>query len=403
MAKRVAVIGGGAAGFFAAINVKLQRSDLEVFILEQSQKTLQKVRVSGGGRCNVTNARSKAGDLVNFYPRGGKKLYKLFKAFSTEDMRKWLASHGVNTREEPDHRVFPVSNQSQQIIDCFERLCRKYEIRVLKGEKVTSMEQTENAWIIHSSHTHYEVDSVVVATGSGQAFWKILKQKGLKINAPVPSLFTFHIDDGRLKGLQGLSFPNAKMKVTGTKLNASGPLLITHWGLSGPATLKLSAWGARALAECKYTFDVIINYVGYRFDDFKALLRQMIHSHPQKKVVNMIPADLPRRFWERIIQYTQVAHKSYGELGKTDVNRLCEELTQGRYHVHGKSPFKEEFVTCGGVDLSEVDLNTMESKNLPGLYFSGEVLDIDGLTGGFNFQACWSASWVIAGHLADNL
>ncbi|MCP4459742.1 MAG: aminoacetone oxidase family FAD-binding enzyme [Cytophagales bacterium] len=394
--KRVVVVGGGAAGFFAAINIKEKSPEHEVIILEKTKKVLQKVRVSGGGRCNVTNGRSLPGELIKFYPRGGKKLYKLIEKFGTTDMQRWLDDHGVPTHIENDLRVFPASNTSQTIIDCFLGNAQALGIQVILDTPLMSLIQADDMWMVNCPKAQYETDAVVIATGSSPQFLKKLVSLNLKVNPGVPSLFTFHISDKRIKGLQGIAFPNVSLKVAGTKLSESGPMLITHWGLSGPSILKLSSWGARELATSDYQFVLIVNYLSISYEECRTRLQELVRSSPKKKLMNHSFEQLPKRFWTHLIETLNLQDKTTGELGKQALNKLSEELTQAHFDVTGKSAFKEEFVTCGGVDLSEVDLSTLESKKHDGLFFSGEVLDIDALTGGFNFQACWSASWAIS-------
>lgn len=394
---KVIVIGGGAAGFFAAINIAEKHPQFEVTILEKTNKLLQKVKVSGGGRCNVTNERSKPSELVHFYPRGTKKLHSVFKKFTTSDTVQWLSDRGVKTKAEADKRMFPVTDSSQTIIDCFISEADRLNIKILQNQSLVALTPNNSLWEIHTSEQVYLADKVVVATGSSPATWKILSQTGLEITPLVPSLFTFNIKDERLKDLQGISFEEVEIKVTGTKLVESGPLLITHWGLSGPAVLKLSARGAYELAALKYQFEVLINFVGLKPDELAQHIRSYKEAHPKRKVINYPLFDLPKRFWERIIHYCGVGVEvPFGELSKKQLNKLVEELSQGRYAVNGKSTFKEEFVTAGGVKLSEIDLETFECKRFPNLYLAGEVLDIDALTGGFNFQACWSGAWIIS-------
>jgi hypothetical protein len=397
---RIVIIGGGAAGFFTAINIKEKRPDAEVIILEKTSNVLQKVKVSGGGRCNVTNGRTAPGQLVPFYPRGGKKLFPVFKSFGTKEMRQWLLDHGVPTAEEADHRVFPQSNSSQTIIDCFLKQCATLGINIRQQMDVQEIRQAGTKWTVQCKNETLEADAVVLATGASGRAWAMLQKLGLKLNAPVPSLFTFHIKDARLADLQGLSFADVQVKVAGTKLAESGPMLITHWGLSGPAILKLSAWGARELAAVDYTFALIINFVGRSFAECQADIAERMRTMPKRKTSNMPPEGIPSRFWERLVTIAGINEKVFGELSKSQINKLCEELTQAHFQVKGKSAFKEEFVTCGGVDLSEIDLNTLEAKRFHGLYLAGEVLDIDALTGGFNFQACWSAGWLISSDIA---
>lgn len=394
----VLIIGGGAAGFFAAINIAEKNLGYKVTILEKSSKLLSKVRVSGGGRCNVTNARSNPSELVKFYPRGQKKLHSLFKTFSTNDMTEWLAAKGVATKTEPDLRMFPQSNTSQTVIDCFLKAAEKNKVTIVTNASMTSFYQKNDRWIVESGDEEYSADILVIATGSSPSLWGQLEKFGLEIETPVPSLFTFNIEDERLRGLQGLSFENATVKITGTKLEDTGPLLITHWGLSGPAVLKLSAWGARELYKIGYQFKVLVNFLGdLKSEEALDLLRNYSESNPKRKVSNYPLFNLPKRFWVQIMAYCGISDDAiFSDLPKKQRNKLIEELTQGLYSVDGKSTFKEEFVTSGGVKLSEIDLATFESKKFANLYLAGEVLNIDALTGGFNFQACWSAAWVIS-------
>lgn len=395
---KVFVIGGGAAGFFTAINIAEKHPSYEVTILEKSNKLLSKVKVSGGGRCNVTNSRHKPSELVHFYPRGNKKLQPLFKTFSSNNMVGWLDNHGVATKTEADLRMFPVTDNSQTIIDCFLKVANDMNVKVRTNEGMTSLEKTPGGWSVKTTSNQYEANAVIIATGSSPALWKQLENIGLALTPPVPSLFTFNISDPRISDLQGVSFDKTIVKITGSKLEENGPLLITHWGMSGPAVLKLSSWGARLLNGKEYNFQVLINFVGEQnrelvHTDFKAYSA----AHPKRKVHNYPLFDLPKRFWKRMLDYCGIAENDiYSELSKKKSNKLMEELTQGLYQVKGKSTFKEEFVTSGGIDLTEINLETFESRKFKNLYFAGEVLDIDALTGGFNFQACWSAGWVIS-------
>jgi predicted Rossmann fold flavoprotein len=395
---KVVVIGGGAAGFFTAINIAEKHPTYQVTILEKSSKLLSKVKVSGGGRCNVTNAREKASDLVHFYPRGHKKLHSLFKEFSTSDMVDWLAKRGVNTKAEADQRMFPITDSSQTIIDCFMKEAKKHKVEIQLGTGMNSLQQKGEKWLIETSDRSFEADKVVMATGSSPALWKQLEKLGLAITPPVPSLFTFNIKDARIKDLMGVAFENASVKIAGTKLTEDGPLLITHWGLSGPAILKLSAWGARELEQLHYQFNILINFTGdLKPDEVKSHLLAYKDANPKRKIINYPLFDLPKRFWERITFLSGISdEQTYADLPKKPMNKLVEELAQGLYQVKGKSTFKEEFVTSGGVKLSEINLATFESRQFNNLYLAGEVLDIDALTGGFNFQACWSAGWVIS-------
>ncbi|MGK7390524.1 MAG: NAD(P)/FAD-dependent oxidoreductase [Candidatus Cyclobacteriaceae bacterium M2_1C_046] len=399
MRKSVIICGGGAAGFFAAINIAEKHPDYRITILEKSNKILSKVKISGGGRCNVTNERNKPSELVKFYPRGEKKLYPLFKRFSTDDMKRWLSDRGVKTKTEADLRVFPVTNSSQTVIDCFLRLINKYNIQLVLNEGLDSFEQKQDKWtVITTKNKKIIADVLLIATGSAPSIWKKLQEMSVKIEPPVPSLFTFNIKDPRIQELSGVAFDKVEVKITGTKLKEEGPLLITHWGLSGPAVLKLSAWGARDLAELNYRFDILINFIPEKnFDQGRQIISRYISQHPKRKVVNNPIIDVPKRYWESICRYIEINDEAlFSDLGKKSINKLTEELTQGKFSVTAKSTFKEEFVTCGGVSLSEVDLETLQSNKFPNLYFAGEVLDIDAITGGFNFQSCWSTAWIIS-------
>ncbi|MEQ8473717.1 MAG: NAD(P)/FAD-dependent oxidoreductase [Marinoscillum sp.] len=395
---KVGIIGGGATGFFAAINIAERHPTWEVEILEKSNKVLSKVKVSGGGRCNVTNARSKPSELINFYPRGGKSLYQVFEQFTTSDMVNWLAQRGVPTHQEEDLRMFPTTNDSQTIIDCFLNTARKLRVKITKNCGVAKIIQEQEGWSLATSQGNQTFDKLVVASGGSPAVWRMLENIGLNIVPPVPSLFTFNIKDPRIEGLMGISFSDVKIKIIGTKLYEAGPLLITHWGLSGPAVLKLSAWGARELAAKDYKFNITVNYLGeVNSDQARTEIIQLKTNHPKRKVLNYPLFGLPKRFWEQLCTYCDINDEViFGEFPKKQMNKLIEELTQGFYSVDGKSTFKEEFVTSGGIKLTEVNLSTFESKRFPNLYLAGEVIDIDALTGGFNFQACWSEAWMIS-------
>lgn len=398
---KVGIIGGGAAGFFAAINIAEKCPGIQITLLEKSNKVLAKVKVSGGGRCNVTNGRLKPAELTPFYPRGGKKLYKPLQTFGTVEMRKWLAKRGVPTKQEEDLRVFPASNTSQTIIDCFLRLTQKHRITVEKGSGVISIERRQH-WKVATHEQQFSFDKLIIATGASEQTWGMLETLGLKTVPRVPSLFTFNIKDPRIQSLQGLSFPKASLKISTTKLQESGPLLITHWGLSGPAVLKLSAWGAELLSEKKYQFDVIANLIDRSADEFRIWLKEQQMTTGNRQVGNLQVEGCPNRYFKQLLDVAEISTaKKLSQLNKKDINKITEELTQARFSVNGKSTFKEEFVTCGGVSLGEIDLNSMEAKQFPGLYLAGEVINIDALTGGFNFQACWTGGWQISEHIKN--
>ncbi len=399
---KIIVVGGGAAGFFAAINIATKNPHAQITILEKSGKLLSKVKISGGGRCNVTNGRSNPAELVKFYPRGGKKLFDAFKQFGSAEMIQWLANHQVPTKTEEDLRVFPYSNSSQSIINCFLSEAKKLGITVKLNEAVTSFDQSDNGWKLTTTATTYTADKVIYSPGSSPASLELLKPLSLKINPQVPSLFTFNIKDARIADLPGLSFEKVKIRVVKSKLLEEGPLLITHWGLSGPAVLKLSSWGAQDLKKLNYQFKILINFLPEISTEDISLGLSELRTHPNRKIHSYCPFNLPKRFWKRLCEIVGIyENQTCEELSKKHINKLSEELSQGLYEVNGKSTFKEEFVTCGGVALSEINLKSFESKNYPGLYLAGEVIDIDGLTGGFNFQACWSAGWLISESLSS--
>lgn len=402
---RVAVIGGGAAGFFAAISAKQNHPEAHVIILEKSQKVLSKVKVSGGGRCNVTNGTTSISDLAKGYPRGEKQLKKAFSQFSTIDTWKWFEMRGVELYTQPDNRVFPKSNNSQTIIDCLWDETKRLGIDVQLGIGVQSITQSDNQLLLHFINENQQprtFNKVIVATGGSPKLegFNWLEKLGHKIDAPVPSLFTFNMPSESIKELMGVSVQNTLVSVQGTKLKSEGPLLITHWGMSGPAILKLSAFGARILNELDYQFNAQVNWVGEVNNDLVlSELLSIIKENPNKILSNAKTFGLPERMWLYLLSRSELmATKKWNELGKKSLNKLVNTLTNDVYRVSGKTTFKEEFVTCGGVSLNDVNFKTMESKVCPNLYFAGEVLDVDGITGGYNFQAAWTTGF-IAGKL----
>lgn len=396
----VLVVGGGAAGFFGAIQCIERNPALRVVILEKSEKVLSKVRISGGGRCNVTHACFDPEDLCSYYPRGNKELLGPFHRFMCGDMMAWLDEHGVATHIEEDGRVFPVSNQSETIIDCFESICRNNHLPIITGCGVQSLERKNNQWEVHTSRGVYVAHKVLFTTGSSPAAWKLLSNLGHNIIEPVPSLFTFNIQHHLLTGLPGIALENVEATLPGTPWRSEGPLLITHWGLSGPAVLKLSSWGARELAARNYRFPVIINWC---HQDPKEIYEhfQLLRLEQGKRQVAVHPQfGLPKRLWQRMAEVLKMGDQHFGDLSAVQVDKWITMLTACELPVNGKSTFKDEFVTCGGVDTREVHFTTMESKLQPGLYFAGEVLNIDALTGGFNFQAAWTGAWIAAAAIA---
>jgi predicted Rossmann fold flavoprotein len=398
---KIAIIGGGAAGFFAAITCATYYPDYQVVIFEKTSKLLSKVRVSGGGRCNVTHACFNAFELVKYYPRGEKFLKTAFNQFLPQDMLNWLAKRGVKTKTEADGRVFPMSDDSQTIIDCFLNEAQKLNIEIKTQTEITKIAPQTNQKIqlqFQPNHTAL-FDKVIVTTGGSPKLSGLLwlADLGHTILNPVPSLFTFNMPQNPITGLMGIA-AEATVKVQGTKLNETAPLLITHWGMSGPAILRTSAWGARVLADLNYEFVVRINWLPQitPLEVMEQLNDKRLNN--SKKITNDFPY-LPKRLWEFLVEKVKInPDKRWNELAKVELNRLNEVLIHDIYAVKGKTTFKEEFVTCGGVSLANVNPETMQSKIVPNLYFAGEVLDMDGITGGFNFQAAWTSAY-IAGQL----
>ena len=393
--KKVIIIGGGASGFFTAANIDTKLYD--VTILEQNSDVLQKVKISGGGRCNVSHACFDPRELVQFYPRGNKELLSVFTKFQPGDTMNWYEEHGVALKIEDDNRIFPESNSSQSIIDCLVNECRKKNVKILTKQTVTEILPQENGYKIHTTDQNYFADYVVFSTGSSPKAFKILEKLGHQIIAPVPSLFTFNIKNEILKDLMGTSFQYVDIEIPKLNLEESGSLLITHWGLSGPAILKLSAWGARELAALKYQFEIIVNFIGTASEDALEIFKNFKENEPKKSIGQAKIFDITNRFWNRILLVSGIdTAKQLANINNKEMQKIIENLCCCRMNVTGKSTFKEEVVTAGGVDLKEMDFKTMKSKKLPNFYISGEVLNIDAVTGGFNFQACWSEGWLIA-------
>jgi len=393
--KKVIIIGGGASGFFTAANIDTKLYD--VTILEQNSDVLQKVKISGGGRCNVSHACFDPRELVQFYPRGNKELLSVFTKFQPGDTMNWYEEHGVALKIEDDNRIFPESNSSQSIIDCLVNECKKNNVKILTKQTVTEILPQENGYKIHTTDQNYFADYVVFSTGSSPKAFKLLEKLGHQIIAPVPSLFTFNIKNEILKDLMGTSFQYVDIEIPKLNLEESGSLLITHWGLSGPAILKLSAWGARELAALKYQFEIIVNFIGTASEDALEIFKNFKEKEPKKSIGQAKIFDITNRFWQRILFVSGIdTAKQLANINNKEMQKIIENLCCCRMNVTGKSTFKEEFVTAGGVDLKEMDFKTMKSKKLPNFYISGEVLNIDAVTGGFNFQACWSEGWLIA-------
>ena len=398
--KTLVVIGGGAAGFFCAVNAAAQDSALRVLILEKSSKLLAKVRISGGGRCNVTHACFEVPALSKRYPRGEQFVKKSFGYFNPSDTIRWFEERGVPLKVEADGRMFPTTNDSASIIDCLLREADKTGVEIRMNQEVKSLEKTGLQWQIKTSSGDLIADWVCVATGGypkgAQFDW--LRAAGHTIQEPVPSLFTFNLPGHPIRELMGVVVDPALVKITGSKLQEKGPVLITHWGLSGPAILRLSAWGARLLAATDWQFKLLINWVpAYHEQSLLEFIRQFRNEKGALKIQNRNPFGLPQRFWEWILAEAGAGlDTKWGELPGREQNKLVKLLAAMELEIKGKTTFKEEFVTAGGISLSEVDPATMESRLHPGLYFAGEVLDVDGITGGFNFQHAWTSGWLAA-------
>jgi predicted Rossmann fold flavoprotein len=393
------VVGGGAAGFFTAICLAEKRPNSKIIILEKSSKVLAKVRVSGGGRCNVTHACFEPREMVKHYPRGHKELLGPFTKFLCGDMMEWLSDRGVETKIEEDGRVFPSSDSSQTIISCFREICEKHKIEIRTQCGITSLSKNEDGWSVNGPES-FASKSVMLATGSTPSVWQMLGDMGYEIVNPVPSLFTFNIDDELLEDLPGLSMPAAEVNIIGTKFRDSGPLLITHWGLSGPAVLKLSAWAARELAEAEYRFEIEVNWLGMETSRIKEAIEEARADHGTRLVRNYPLLGTPRRLWARFSDVSGLDHVNYGSIKASQIDDLIQTLSANTLRVNGKSTFKEEFVTCGGVERKQIDFKTMQSRKHEGLFMAGEVIDIDAVTGGFNFQAAWTEAFLAAENLA---
>ena len=394
----IIIVGGGAAGFFTAINIAEKNPKLKIAILERGRDVLEKVRISGGGRCNVTHACFEPNELVKFYPRGEKELRGPFHQFASGDTIEWFEKHGVDLKIEDDGRMFPVSNSSQTIIDCFMAATKKCGISVFTGQSVQSIFKSDgNYWKIDTQNDNFRCDKLILATGSNPKMWELLKSFGHSIVNPVPSLFTFNIKDPRIKELPGVS-ALVSVKVKDSKLASTGPLLITHWGMSGPAILKLSAWGARILNEKNYQFTIFVNWLNdIDAEDCEKILKDLKQEHSKKAVSKKSPFEFPNRLWESLVLAAGIESETkWADLSKIQLQNLAAQLTNSSFQVNGKSTFKEEFVTAGGIDLKEINFKTMESKLHPNLYFAGEIVNIDAITGGFNFQNAWTSGYLIS-------
>tara|TARA_R110002012_G_scaffold61127_1_gene160376 strand:+ start:18860 stop:20089 length:1230 start_codon:yes stop_codon:yes gene_type:complete len=397
----VIIIGGGAAGFFTAINAAENNPKLKIIILERGKEVLTKVKVSGGGRCNVTHAEFLPKELTQNYPRGEKELLGPFHSFMTGDTIEWFEKRGVALKIEADGRMFPVSDSSQTIIDCFLLEAKRLGVKILLNQSVKEIQKEENHFTIHTTIDTFSAEKIVVATGSNPKIWKLLEDLGHTIVPAVPSLFTFNIKDSRIIDLPGLS-TDASVKVLDEKgkmiLESNGPLLITHWGMSGPAILKLSAWGARMLEPLKYKFNIEVNWLNTLSEEevFDAL-KNLKTLQGKQTLFKYAQFELPKRLWQSLVKAAGIMETlTWADATRENLQNLAHQLTAGVFEVAGKSTFKEEFVTAGGVDLKEVNFKTFESRKIDGLYLAGEVLNIDAITGGFNFQNAWTGSYLAA-------
>ncbi|MEB8327857.1 NAD(P)/FAD-dependent oxidoreductase [Flavobacteriaceae bacterium KMM 6897] len=418
----VLIIGGGAAGFFAAIHIAEENPKLKIVLLERGKEVLTKVKVSGGGRCNVTHAEFDPGELVSHYPRGEKELLGPFHTFCSGDTIAFFEARGVPLKIEEDGRMFPVSNSSQTIIDCFMGEVDRLGVTILMNSSVTGITKSENGFAVQSIKREFQAKKILVATGSNPKIWKMLEALGHSIVPPVPSLFTFNIKDDRIAGIPGVS-THASVEVlpltpTDSRVNialkskvaqqfnlqSEGPLLITHWGMSGPAILKLSAWGARILNDFKYKFKIRVNWLAaYHEGGVYQQLLDIKEVEAKKTILRTNAFDIPKRLWINLVKASGISDSTkWADVSKNDLQELTGQLTGSEFMVDGKSTFKEEFVTAGGIDLKEINFKTYESKIAPGLYFAGEIMNVDAITGGFNFQNAWTGAFIAAKAIVGN-
>lgn len=393
--KQIIIIGGGASGFFCAAN--LDEKKYKITILEQNSDVLQKVKISGGGRCNVTHACFDPKELVQFYPRGNKELLSVFTKFQPGDTMEWFENRNISVKIENDNRVFPKSNSSQTIIHTFLHEIQQKNVEVKTKCSVKEIEKLNEKYLVKTSLGDFEADFIIYTTGSSPKSLKMIQNLGHKIIDLVPSLFTFNIKDPLLKDLAGTSFEMAETSIPKLKTEESGPLLITHWGLSGPAILKISAWEAINLAKVKYNFEISVNFISKDIEEAEELFQNFKISNPKKTIGQSKIFEVTNRFWQRILEVSNInLNKQVAQISGKEIQTILENLCKKKFQVTGKSTFKDEFVTAGGVDLKEINFKNMSSKLLPNFYVAGEVLNIDAVTGGFNFQACWSEAWLIA-------
>lgn len=405
--QKLAVIGGGAAGFFAAVNAARLYPRLNIIIFEKSREVMSKVRISGGGRCNVTHHCFDPEVMAKAYPRGSRELRWAFEQFQPEDTVAWFENRGIELKTESDGRMFPVTDDSATIISCLKQEANKYGVTVRKRTRVEAIETTEKGkFRLGIRGEESEIfDVVVIATGGSnrRSTYEWLEELGHSIVEPVPSLFTFNFKDAIFEDLAGISVEQGSVAIEGTSYHHTGPILITHWGLSGPAVLKTSAWAARHLYDNNYQFTIQVNWLHPRNNhEVRETLKQLRHENARKTTRKQAAFEIPNRLWERFLNLANIpADKRWAELSNQDIHELVQQLTNAMYKIRGKTTYKEEFVTSGGIPLSEVNMGTMESKKSSNLYFAGEVLNIDGITGGYNFQSAWTTGWIAAQHVGD--
>ena len=402
MKKDVIVIGGGAAGFFSAINIAVLNPELSVLILERGSEGLQKVKISGGGRCNVTHAQFIPSELTTNYPRGEKELLGPFHQYMTGDTMKWFEDRGIELKIEDDGRVFPVSNTSQTIIDCFINEAKRLNIQILYNHSVKSISKKGDNWLVNTDNSDFCCSKILVTTGSNPKIWNLMDQLNHTIIKPVPSLFSFDIKDDRINSIPGVVVEDVEVSVVNSKLSTDGPLLITHKGLSAPSILKLSAFGALELAAMDYQFNISINFIKTSYNECLSQLKVVKSDLSKKMVVNHSLFEIPKRLWKELVVYSGIeTNTTWADINKSQLNELSIQLTSSIFKVNGKSTFKEEFVTAGGVDLKEINFKTFESKINPNLFFAGEILNIDAVTGGFNFQNAWTGAYIASKSISD--
>ncbi|MBK9329394.1 MAG: NAD(P)/FAD-dependent oxidoreductase [Sphingobacteriales bacterium] len=400
--KTFVIIGGGAAGFFAAVTAAENNPDLDILILEQGNEVLGKVKISGGGRCNVTHACFDVRELSRFYPRGSKELTGPFYRFNCEHTIQWFESRGVSLKTEEDGRIFPITDNSQTIVDCLLEQAKKSGIRIIRQAKVTTIVYNGQFTVKTIQH-EYKADFLLLASGGSSLIWNLMPGMGHTIVSPVPSLFSFNTKNTLFKDLSGVSVPHTQLTIKDTPFSAEGILLITHTGISGPGILKLSAFAARVLAEKNYRFTLLINWINCSKQEAITAINTIKSEHAKKEVRNYSPFQLASRFWRNCLKTIQIdEHKQWANLSKNELQGIADFITAFEIPVSGKSTNKDEFVTAGGISLKEVDFKTMESKIIPHLYFAGEVLDIDAVTGGFNFQAAWTTGYIAGTAIGEN-